>query len=58
MTDVLYVYKGQDVKTMPSKLHTIEAHEYWMNRIGVCPYCRNGSKPVDKSLIVEGLERR
>jgi hypothetical protein len=57
MTEVLYVYKGQEVRTEPSRFHTLVDHDYWMNRIGRCPYCHNGSTPVDKSLIVERLER-
>lgn len=39
------------VKTQPSKYHTIDAHDYWMQRNHTCPYCKNGSKPVHKSLL-------
>lgn len=47
-----------EVKTSKSLLHSIEDHDYWISRIRVCPYCRSGSKPVHKSLIVENVERR
>jgi len=36
------------VKTQRSLFHTFEAHNYWIDRNGRCPYCLNGSKPVHK----------
>jgi len=34
-----------------SLYHTLEDHDYWISRNGVCPYCMSGSKPVAKCLI-------
>lgn len=34
------------------RLHTKSNHEYWMCRNGRCPYCDNGSIPVDKNVII------
>ena len=45
------------VKTRPSRLHSIEDHNFWINRNGKCPYCHNGSKPVPKAMIVESLKK-
>jgi len=44
-------YKLYEVKTEKSKLHSIEAHNYWAERKIPCPYCLNGSKPVPKALV-------
>ena len=37
------------VKTEASKYHTIESHNYWIQRNRVCPYCKLGSIPMHKS---------
>lgn len=37
-------------------LHSIESHNFWLDRNGVCPYCLNGSVPVTKVEILEILE--
>jgi len=34
-------------------LHPWTNHNYWLVRIGVCPYCLSGSEPVDESEILE-----
>ena len=47
-----------DVKTHKSKYHTIESHDYWINRNGTCPYCKNDSIPVHKSLLNKDGEWR
>ena len=57
MKEIEYVYKGQPVKTEPSKYHTMVAHNFWIDRIGKCPYCHNGSKAVHKSLITELVDK-
>lgn len=57
VTEIEYVYKGQPVKVEPSKFHTWVDHNFWIDRIGKCPYCHNGSKPVDKNLIIDRLEK-
>ena len=44
------------VKTMKSQFHSIEAHNFHIRRYGHCLYCDSGSKPVHKSLIVEGVK--
>jgi len=44
------------VKTYSSRFHSIESHNFWIGRHGVCPYCNSGSKAVHKSLIVEKVE--
>ena len=36
------------VKTEASKYHTIESHNYWVQRNKVCPYCKIGSTPTPK----------
>lgn len=33
------------------KVHSIEDHNYWIERGYVCPYCNLGSKPVPKCVI-------
>ena len=45
--------KPVTVKTCRSGLHSIEDHNFWIDRNGVCPYCKMGSKAVHKSLIVK-----
>ena len=32
-------------------MHSIEAHNYWIERGYACPYCTHGSKIVDKKII-------
>ena len=39
-----------------SKVHTIEDHNYWIDRQRKCPYCLIGSKPVPKCLVVEAVK--
>ena len=39
------------------RLHSIIDHNFWINRIGVCPYCKDGSVPVTKSEIRELLDK-
>ena len=34
-------------KITKSNKHPQKAHDFWMERNGVCPYCRMGSKPVE-----------
>lgn len=52
--DGVFVYKGQEVKVRRSRFHRIEDHNFWIDRIGKCPYCHSGSKPVHSSLIDMG----
>jgi hypothetical protein len=40
---------------MVKGMHTKENCSYWVVRNQRCPYCLSGSKPVDKSLILEGV---
>ena len=35
------------------KLHTNEQHNSWIKQRGFCPYCKTGSKPVPKAMILE-----
>ena len=44
------------VNKFTKDLHSIEDHNFWIRRNGVCPYCRCGSRPVHKSVIVEKLK--
>ena len=39
------------VKTSKSLFHSFEAHNYWIDRNGRCPYCINGSKTKHKKEI-------
>jgi hypothetical protein len=41
---------------MVKGLHTKQACEYLTKRYGKCLYCLSGSVPVDKSVIVLGVE--
>ena len=45
-----------DVKRDKSRFHTIEDHNYWIKRNGVCPYCTIGSEPVQKSILLKELK--
>jgi DNA-binding helix-hairpin-helix protein with protein kinase domain len=41
---------------MVKGLHTKENCHYYSSHKMVCPYCNSGSKPVDKSVIIEGVK--
>jgi len=45
------------ISNSKSMFHSIEVHNFWIDRNKQCPYCLNGSEPVHKSLIVEKLEK-
>ncbi len=51
MGDGIVVYKGQPVKTKYSRYHPFVNHNFWIDRIGKCPYCHNGSVPVHSCQI-------
>jgi len=51
--EVLPVVRGNK-----SMFHSLEVHNFWINRNGACPYCLSGSEAVHKSLIIDGLDRR
>ena len=38
-------------------LHSVEDHNFWINRIGTCPYCLSGSTVVPKCVILEALKK-
>lgn len=44
------------VKPKKSKYHTLEDHNFHIRRYGRCVYCRLGSKPVPKSVILENMK--
>ena len=37
-------------------VHSIEAHNYWINKGYMCPYCTKGSKIVHKKNIEESYK--
>ena len=43
---ILDVIEGKIPKTIKSKYHTMEVHNYWIKRNNRCLYCMNGSKPI------------
>ena len=38
--------------------HPLYLHNFWIKRNGRCPYCHNGSRPVQKTVIIESLKVR
>jgi len=46
------------VKGLIGRFHTFENCSFWNDRIGRCPYCDSGSKPVDKSVIIKNIDRQ
>lgn len=45
---------NKPVKTSKNLFQSIEAHNFWITRNKVCPYCLLGSKPVPKAMIYNG----
>ena len=45
-----------ETKMIKLNLHSIESHNYWIKRNGVCPYCNMGSKPVPKDVIINKVK--
>lgn len=54
------ISSGKRIKLVPSRLHTLEDHNYWVSRFGKdnCPYCKNGSRPAPKDEVIHELHRR
>ena len=44
-------------KGLKGGLHSVEDHNFWISRNGVCPYCLSGSRPVCKCMILEALKK-
>ena len=54
--EMMIVGKPDPVK-LRGGLHSLEDHNFWILRNGVCPYCLSGSKPVPKCVIIEALKK-
>lgn len=46
-----------NVKTVKSKYHSIEQHNFWIKRNKCCPYCNSGSTPVHKTIVIAELNK-
>lgn len=50
-----FIGRINKVKTIKSKYHDVVQCNFWMKRNKKCPYCLNGSEPVEKEVILEML---
>jgi len=49
----------EEVIVIHSKdMHTLEDHNYWIDKSRACPYCTQGSEPVPKDLLLRELDKR
>lgn len=58
LSKLMVITFNEPIKVSKKMYHSFEAHNFWITRHKVCPYCLLGSKPVPKAMIIDNLERR